>query len=54
MSHFQTNFLVWSFGLLCPGGAIMTETSITTSPGPAKADGYTVPTIESDLARLRS
>lgn len=48
MSRFRTKLTAWFFGLLCLGGVILTETSITTSPVPATADDA-APTIESDL-----
>ena len=48
MSRFRTKLTAWFFGLLCLGGVIVTETSITTSPVPATADDA-APTIESDL-----
>lgn len=54
MSHFRTKLAAWLFGLLCLGGVILTETSITTSPVPATADDDAAPTIESDLERKDS
>ncbi len=54
MSHFRTKLAAWLFGLLCLGGVILTETSITTSPAPATADDDAAPTFESDLARKDS
>lgn len=54
MSHFRTKLTALLFGLLCLGGVILTETSITTSPVPATADDDAGPTIESDLERKDS